>query len=723
MRRLWVLATSALFFLAGVPQPTPVAGSEPAAAVVSSSRADLAAFGLVVDWDDVPTRTHLIQARDPAAGAWIAIGATGGTRRHHEFELDRRFLFEDGSVRLRIDGRTEVSEGWIRLEPGLRHGGSTTAVATALATARVPLLLTGRASWGYLTLGLTSHLLVPGFAPDATMNALTVDGRVWEGVTGAVTATGGLAAQSSSWEGDVYRARFLHRGANPLTLTVAKRGDRLRYSFTYRVLEPRDEPVVFASSFGLGAPLATLETLSWRPATESTVVVDPAEPVVMAEFPFVVARREDGSYLGVLDRATSSLVSRFDAASDSLDVEYWAWPRRAGQRYAWSFDLLAGSEPYANAFLRALHPSTKRFHSSMEGAMHTRYSLDSPGQAAAAYEDGVRYIWLHGWWFRNGLYFVDGQPMDREYTSIWGDTWSYDRLSTQVETAHAAGLQVFVYIQFAGVSEDVTAQFEPSIVRDPDGDQVVAGRDGAHTGHPVRNIWANANPSGRYGRSLLDQVDRLLEAIRPDGIALDRTDRLQLVDHGGFDGSASPPVDPGEAEPEPVANLARQGKRLFLALRAVADRHGARVISNLPIAPLFFRRSDATKADLPMTPWIMFFMRASANGKTYFMHDRTEYPGSTPLSKGADNVFLARLARAQPFVTSYAWESDRYPYAEAITNSRLQYVVPTGAGYPDLWLFADGSTVLRWHPTRASIMRRFAGSRFLPWPEPGGAAA
>jgi hypothetical protein len=711
VRGLGILAASALICFSGGPGTILHAGPGPAAVPRPSGMHDLTAFTLVVEWTASSGRTHRIQAKDPTSASWTAVGLTGVTKGRTEFELDRRFMYEDGSLRLRIGDRHRIQDGWVWLAstPASTRG-------SALASARVPLLVTGRDWWGFLTLGLTSHLLVPRFATDGTLNALSVDGAVTAGAAGTVTATVGLGARGSSWDGDVYTARFVHGGANPLTMTVAKRGDRLRYSFAYRVVEPIDQAVSFVSSFDLGAPLASLETLSWRPATESTVVVDPAEPLVMAEFPFVVARRADGTYLGVLDRATSSLVSRFDPASESLDVELWAWPSRVGQRYRWSFDLLAGSEPYANAFLRALHPYTKHFHSSMEGGLHTRYSLDSLGRAEQAYADGVRFIWLHGWWYRNGLYFVDGQPMNEQYTSIWGDTWSYDRLRTQVETAHAAGLQAFVYIQFAGVSEDVTAQFEPIIVRDAAGEQVVAGRDGQNTDHPIRNILANANPTGRYGRSLVDQVDRLLGAIRPDGIALDRPDRLQLSDYGGFDGYASPPLDAGGPDPLPVSNLARQGKRLFLALRATADRHGAKLISNVPITPLFFRKSDATKADLPMTPWTMFFMRASANGKTYFMHDRTEYPGSTPLSKGADNVFLGRLARAQPFVTSYAWESDLYPFTGHITNSRLQYVVPTGAGYPDLWLFADGSTMLRWDPAQASTRGKFAGSRFVPWP-------
>lgn len=118
--------------------------------------------------------------------------------------------------------------------------------------------------------------------------------------------------------------------------------------------------------------------------------------------------------------------------------------------------------------------------------------------------------------------------------------FSYVKLKENIDKLHKAGIEVYVYFQFAGVSEDVTDEFEPYIVKDFDGEKVIAGRDGR-----FRNIWANPDPDGIYGASVLKQIDTLLERTSADGVALDRSDLLDytyksdLYDYANFNGYSS----------------------------------------------------------------------------------------------------------------------------------------------------------------------------------------
>jgi hypothetical protein len=349
--------------------------------------------------------------------------------------------------------------------------------------------------------------------------------------------------------------------------------------------------------------------------------------------------------------------------------------------------------------------------------MAGRYLLDSLEQAQSAYDAGVRIIYLHGWWYRNGLYFLPDQPFDQEYTSIWNDTYSYQRLKNQVETAHQVGLKVYVYFQYAGVSEDVIGQFGQSIARDFDGNDYVVGSDGPPGVGPfINNILANPNRTGYYGASVLNQIAKLLDQIGPDGIALDSTFRVFQDDFASFDGSASRPS--GSKPSRPISSIAKQGRRFFDGLRSILNAHGAQLLINGSRTLYFFLKADAGKNDQPATPLRMIFMRAMTNGRGYYIHDRNLYPGWTPYSKGRDNVFLATLIRSQPLLTASMADTDLYPFNETIPNSRLQYVIPTSAAYPEYWLFSDGTAEVQFDPSRITTLEQFEGSQFVPYPPP-----
>jgi hypothetical protein len=377
----------------------------------------------------------------------------------------------------------------------------------------------------------------------------------------------------------------------------------------------------------------------------------------------------------------------------------WLWPSMEGQRYEWSFEILVGYEPYYNAFLRALNPHTQGFKSELEGGMSNRSKLETWFSARVAYSNNIRVIWLHGWFYRNGLYFDSDRPENERYLSIWNLAYSYEQLKREVENAHAEGLKAYIYIQFAGVSEDVIQQFAPSVVKNQQGQQVVAGHDGG-----ISNIWVNPNPDDVYGSSILAQIDALLAATSADGIALDRADRLDYTygtayDYGAFDGFASPPT--GMISAMPVSSITFQGKRFMNELRKILDSHGAELISNLPITPLFYQLSDGVLIDQPMTPWKLFFMRASANGKPFFVLD------TTPGSSSDDKAFIAALIRSHPH--------GDYAFGD-VKNSRLQYVIPSDLDYPAFWLFSDGTSVINYDGYEASLREKFKGSRFEPWP-------
>lgn len=661
------------------------------------------------------------QVQNPVSGRWTPVpvdtDADGSTATA---EVERRYLTEDGSLNLRLFG-SHLSRTWLYLLPVERGGTSaqtdesTDFKARAIAYTRV--LGDENAARG-LVLNQNSHSMVPEFDPDGRVSSLTVDGEELSGVQLSNVATGGLTPVDSSVGADSGHFKFLHGGANPVDLSIERHGDRLRYTYEYTVEEPIDEAVEITTKLTLPGDFATLESLNWRRDHEFTTAADPDRPLAMAQLPFVLARSVDGAYVGVLDHNSSSLVSRLNESDNALQVEQWIWPKRAGQKYMWEFDVLAGYEAYDSALLRALNPHTKEFNSNLRGAILNRGVLDSPKAARDAYDSGVRAVWLHGWFYRNGLYFRDGQPMDEEYESIWGDIYSYQRLKEQVENARTAGLEVYVYFQFAGVSEDISDQFATSLVRDPDGEVVVAGADGG-----ISNLWANPNPDGVYGQEVLEQVDRMLGVIEPDGVALDRADRLDFAygtgyDYGAFDGHASPRL-PG-AEPQPASSITYQGKRFMTELRDILDQHDAKVIGNLTISPSSYQLSDGTLIDQPMTPWKLFFMRGSSNGKPFFIIDTSRTVDSDAESECEENRLLARLTRSQPYLSVFEEtpegglpESCRLP--EPAANSRLQYVVPTDAGYPAIWLFDDGTAYLRYDGTEPTVPDKFAGSEFVPF--------
>ena len=499
---------------------------------------------------------------------------------------------------------------------------------------------------------------------------------------------------------------------NPLAVQFeTPERDRVRVTCTYTVNEPLNAPVPVLLRLFPSARFIALEPLSWRTKWgqkpfQPTPVPEAGEvgevTVFLAQAPLALARLADGSYLGVLDHDQSPLVVRVaqdEAGRQWLEVGVYLWPRERGRVYTWTFELFAGYESRYNALLRALGPHTRDFREKFAGAMSGRGAAT---QAVEAFANGVRVVWHHGWFHRNGKYWLENWAFDRDYETVWEHTFSYRQLRANVSALRAAGVETYVYFQFAGVSEDVAEEFEPWIVKDPEGRPIVAGRDGR-----FRNIWANLDPAGAYGRGLLGQIEGVLRATGADGVALDRSDRLDFtytwdcLDYGQFNGYAS--VYPHGGMRRPVASLTVAGREWLTALRALLDRMGKKLICNVPISPRVFRLADAVLVDLPLDPNMLFYLKAASNGKSLFLIET-----SRPDDAGETEALLAELVQAHPYIPP------TYPYRDLTPRGRLLYALSEDGQYPTLWLFTNGTTRMRYAPAAARVRERYAGSAFQP---------
>lgn len=499
---------------------------------------------------------------------------------------------------------------------------------------------------------------------------------------------------------------------NPIDVRIRQLGDRLRFHVTYTIEHPRDTwsdvRVVFRPAF----PVDRFETLCWRGNEDRFTSSPVGEEVtsVLCENPFVLVRATQGPLLGFLDHDQRNLF--FRATPKDVSVEYWAWPKEQGACYQWAFEVMPGYGTYANAFLRALDPHTAGFRRKIRGHAGFLGATRRPEEASAA---GVRAVWYHGCWFhRNGKYFDPRQPLDAEYETAAGKLSTYADRIEDIRRAHDAGIKVCMYTQFTGISRPAVGDFESSMVRDLDGSLIRVGHDGKYD-----NIWANPNPDLPYGRGFIEQVDGMIRTFGCDGIAMDRTDRLDnrhgkgLFDLAHFDGSATPFLHDGQHRP--CSSMAIQGKRFWEAVRRVLDRHDALWIANVPRSMAIFRLADGVIADIVHSPWNMFFLRAMAGEKNLFAFPRPdrvrgvpeEHVGVTQWSESS--ALLGSWIRADSII-----KVGRGPNALvdiAPDHPRLLYIVPCGASHPRYWVFSNGGTKLEYSPKAgASVSSRYAGS-------------
>jgi hypothetical protein len=270
-----------------------------------------------------------------------------------------------------------------------------------------------------------------------------------------------------------------------------------------------------------------------------------------------------------------------------------------------------------------------------------------------------------------------------------------------------------MYIQFAGISEDMQEVFKDSLVTDPAGKPIRAGQDGT-----MYNLWANPDPTGKYGKSVLEQIGGLLDAVGADGIALDRSDRFDwsynpdCYDYGHFNGYSS--VFPVNGKRRPVSSLAIAGKAWFQELRKILDARGKKLNVNLSPHMYPLRLTDVQLAEIGDDPTALFLMKAFGNGKT------TAY---TVMRRESDavNNYVAQLAQVFPYhrerlqvglsvdgmVAPAAFPADR-------RCGRLLFGVSEDGKWPTLWYFDNGYTAMKYNPREAMILLRFRGSKFVP---------
>lgn len=648
----------------------------------------------------------------------VSVGVLAAGSRQAQFTVNRSLLSRDGSLILNVAGaHSSRLQGWAHLMAQPTDASvsppqdSTTLRSHSLAYAS----LTDLDEYDNIDLGITSHTVDGNVTRAGELSEIVLDGEVLSGANAMTVVPGSLTTVSVQTTGSRTTVDWLHAAVNPLRLILDRDSDRLRYTYTYRVVGALDQAVPVTTQFGLPGSFATLDSLNWwyktRADHSTRFDSDPHpgdQPLPLSQYPFVAARSAAGVYIGIIDYAGSSLFARVNEAEDTLGVEMWMWPRRRGQTYTWTFETTVGYEQYPNAFLRAYYPHTIHNTSNVLGAaMGPTVPVTNVEEAKSYFDLGIRSEIYQYWYYRNGLYFDPSQPFGQLYTTISGTTFSYAKLEEQKRIFDAAGIEFYVYFQFAGVSQDVQGKFESCLVRNPQGDLVVAGKD-----QGIPNILANPDPERAYGSSLLQQVDELLRTVKPDGIFLDRADRLDFAydndyDYGSFDGYSSPRLP--DAAPMPSSSLTHGGVALLQELRRIADSHGAKLMMNLPTAVPAMTYSDSTFLDQATTPWALFFIRASTNGKPLTLINRTD-PGP---QRTADNKLMAELAGAHPHFFRDQGKVPLTP-AEMRRDPRLQYVIPTDDPYPAYWLFDDGASVFRYDSTASTVPTQFSGSTFIP---------
>ena len=522
---------------------------------------------------------------------------------------------------------------------------------------------------------------------------------------------------------------------NPIVLSIEQRSDRLRISMTYQVEQAIDRDVPVHLRLPLAQKLAALHEIGrpQNPNHRKGAMAKTFDPDVDGDSLFVqmsltsmaLARLKDGSYLGVLDSDLSNvIVEAREGEPDLLQVSTYLWPKEQGKTYQWSFELLAGCEDLYNAILRAMEPYTEDNHEIFSG-MLTRPGYLRFADLNQTYAAGIRAFWRHGWFRRNGDYFNVDWPPEREYECVWSNFrgyedrpyyMSYATLKEDVQRSHAQGIQVYPYIQFAGISEDLTGVFESSLVRDRQGNQIVAGQDGT-----FRNIYVNPDVTRHYGKSVLQQIDGLLKYTGADGIALDRADRMDgnygvdQYDYGHFNGYSS--VFPHDGHRRPVSSITVEGRRWLYALRRLLDSHDKKLLTNSSMHLAVMRLVDGYMTEASIYPMQWFVARAMGNGKTYAItvHGRLNDVG---------NNIIADLIQAYPFNGKYPWETfpeDHWkhlrqpkPLTADTPRGRLLYAVSENGHFPTLWYFTNGHTRIYMDPKYKDPQRRFRGSAFVP---------
>ncbi|MFP4249093.1 MAG: SLBB domain-containing protein [Armatimonadota bacterium] len=492
--------------------------------------------------------------------------------------------------------------------------------------------------------------------------------------------------------------------------------DRVRFDCRYTVEQPRDESVPVHLVLRPEARLRDMRGYSWRGMEEVAHTLEPDSEtgqterrqfINLAQAPFARVRSDDGSWLGVLDHDQANVILGAGAdarGQQSIHVTSYLWPRERRQTYEWSFELIGGWAGDYNALLQALTPHTRDFEESYAGAM---VDQDRAGDFGVAYDHGARVLWHDEWFRRVGAYFDSTRSFDEMYQTPWGASFSYARLQSNIEAARDAGISPHVYIQFAGASEDIADRFSDAIVRGADGEMIVAD-DAAG----IETVWANPDPRGAWGSSMLRQVDALLEATGAAGIALDRTDRLDSAfeldayDFARFNGYSSLlehqiEDDGGDAERRPVSSVTIAGREWMTELRAILDKYEAALISSAPTSPRVVRLSEGVLLSDALNPESLFFMKALSNGKSLYLSDTRDEFGSS-----SDEPFQARLVQARPYLTQGA------NWSEPDRMGRLLYAISEDADYPSLWYFDTGHTRMNFNVDARTVPAMFKGSRF-----------
>ena len=515
--------------------------------------------------------------------------------------------------------------------------------------------------------------------------------------------------------------------ANDVTVKLMPHADRLRVGVTYKVNEAVDHDVPVHVRLPFRQPVETLWGVSWRfwrPNLRESIgekrfrdgQQEGSLYVHMAQGPIAIARGQDGGYIGVIDHNLSNLVTevrRTQGQPDVLNVSTYLWPRERGRTYQWEFELTAGYENLYNATLRALWPYTRENTELYQGVLGREIVLSFIDLNNMAWNKGFRAIWHHRWFRRNGDYFDPRRAMTEPYETVWTHGFSYDLLKRNVERVHADGHQVYVYFQFAGISEDMMHRYEADLVRDQQGKPIRAGIDGR-----IDNIWMYPDPERDYGRTVLRQIAELLDAVNPDGIALDRADRFDWTygddqfDYGHFNGYSS--IFEYDGARRPVASVAIAGRAWLQELRSLLDSRGKKLVINSGAHLFPINLSDAHLVEAGSNPTCLLFAKAFGNGKStsYTVRGRTN---------DALNNFVANLCQGYPY---HKGRLERPIHVDDMTapvefqadqpRGRLLYAISEDGDWPTLWYFNNGYTRMRYDPDEEPILKRFRGSEFVP---------
>jgi len=130
---------------------------------------------------------------------------------------------------------------------------------------------------------------------------------------------------------------------------------------------------------------------------------------------------DNDAYVGVLDTCQNNIYFHASAAGKPAEVSvaYWTWLKIKDAVYEWEFELLLGSEPYANAMLRAAYPATKdnRSQETVKGPF--TYRANRNPETSGQYGIAAHYYPGGGEYHRAGLYFDPRQDFDQLYDTQW----------------------------------------------------------------------------------------------------------------------------------------------------------------------------------------------------------------------------------------------------------------------------------------------------------------